>query len=45
MSESDSYIDDDLTPLIEGEENQKYDEDYEKLVLVNRSLKRVYSEL
>lgn len=30
MSESDSYIDDDLTPLIEGEENQKYDEDYEK---------------
>ncbi|HHX55373.1 MAG TPA: DNA-directed RNA polymerase subunit beta [Clostridiales bacterium] len=30
MSESDSYIDDDLTPLIEGEENQRFDEDYEK---------------
>ena len=30
MSESDSYIDDDLTPLIEGEENQRFDEDYKK---------------
>lgn len=30
MSESDSYMDDDLTPLIEGEDNQRCEENYEE---------------
>lgn len=30
VSKSDSYIEDDLTPLIEGDNNQHYEEDYEE---------------